>query len=95
MSTCEPPRRLRVTLSPGQGEDETVIEAELVTDGDQTVLTVEERGLPLDDLAAYGAGWQAQVEDLSAHLAGRERGDLRTRWTELIASYRDQAASLS
>jgi uncharacterized protein YndB with AHSA1/START domain len=87
---CEPPRRLRVTMSPGQ-KDQTVIEAELVAEGDQTSLAVEERGLPLDELAAHGAGWQAHVEDLAAHLAGRERADWRTRWSELTPSYREQA----
>ena len=87
---CEPPRRLRVTLSPGQ-QDQTVIEAELVAEGDQTALAVEERGLPLDELAAHGAGWQAHVEDLAAHLAGRERADWRTRWSELTPTYREQA----
>jgi uncharacterized protein YndB with AHSA1/START domain len=86
---CEPPRHLLVTMSPGR-EDETAIEAELVADGDQTRLVVEERGIPLEELAAHGAGWQAHVEDLAAHLAGRESTDWRTRWTELMPSYREQ-----
>jgi uncharacterized protein YndB with AHSA1/START domain len=89
VDVCEPPRRLLVTMTPGR-EDETVIEAELVADGDQTRLVVEERGLPLEELAAHGAGWQAHVEDLAAHVAGRERTDWRTRWTELTPSYRQQ-----
>jgi hypothetical protein len=76
-------------MSPGW-EDETVIEAELVADGDQTRQVVQERGFPLEELAAHGAGWQAHVEDLAAHLAGRERTDWRTRWTELMPSYREQ-----
>lgn len=88
VEVCEPPRRLLVTMAPGR-EDETVIEAELVADGDQTSLVLEERGLPLEELAAHGAGWQAHVEDLAAHLAGRERTDWRTRWTELTPSYRE------
>ncbi len=79
---CEPPRRLRMTMSPGQ-QDQTVIEAELAADRDQTSLAVEERGLPLHELAAHGAGWQAHVEDLAAHLAGRARADWRTRWNQL------------
>ena len=29
--------------------------------------------MPLDLLAAYGAGVQIHVENLAAHLAGRER----------------------
>jgi uncharacterized protein YndB with AHSA1/START domain len=94
VDVCEPPRHLRVTMAPGQGDDETVIEAELVSTGDQTRLVIEERGLPLDELATHGAGWQAHVEDLAAHLAGRQRVDWRTRWTELTPSYRERADDL-
>src|SRR5712692_8156151 len=61
VDVCEPPRRLLLTMSPGE-RDETVIEAELNSDGAKTILVVEERGLPLADLAGYGAGWQAHVE---------------------------------
>jgi uncharacterized protein YndB with AHSA1/START domain len=89
VEVCDPPTRLLVTLSPGD-EDETVVEAELVVDGDQTRLVVEERGLPLAQLAAYGAGWQAHVEDLAAHVAGQEAADWHTRWTELSPSYRER-----
>jgi len=45
VDVCEPPRRLLVTMSPGQ-DDQTVIEAELVPDGDQTRLVLEEAGFP-------------------------------------------------
>ena len=74
MEACEPPHRLLVTMALGE-PDEDVIEATLATDGDQTVLVWEERGMPLDQVAAYGAGVQIHVEDLAAYLAGRERGD--------------------
>ena len=77
---------------PGQ-PDETVIDATLAADGDQTILVLEERGMPLDLLAAYGAAIQVHVEDLAAHLAGRERCDADARWNELIPAYRDLAAS--
>jgi hypothetical protein len=71
-----------------------VIEATLSADGDQTILVVEERGMPLDLLAAYGAGVQVHVEDLAAHLAGRERCDADTRWDELQPAYEDLAANV-
>jgi uncharacterized protein YndB with AHSA1/START domain len=93
VDVCEPPRRLLVTMSPGQ-DDQTVIEAELVPDGDQTRLVLEERGFPLDEVAAHGAGWQAHVEDLAAHLAGRPAADWRMRWAELTPAYRDQQRRL-
>jgi uncharacterized protein YndB with AHSA1/START domain len=94
VEACEPPRRLRVlTTEPGE-PDEHVIEATLRADGDQTILAIEEHGLPLDELPAYGAGWQIHGEDLAAHLAGRERCDADARWRELLPAYQDLAASI-
>jgi uncharacterized protein YndB with AHSA1/START domain len=89
VDVCDPPRHLLVTMTPGR-EEETVIEALLVADGDQTKLVVEERGLPLQELAAHGAGWQAHLEDLAAHSAGQKPSDWRTRWHDLTPSYREQ-----
>ena len=93
VDVCEPPRRLLVTMSPGE-DDEIVMEAEVSTDGEQTRLVIEERGLPLDEAAAHGAGWQAHVEDLAAHLVGRPPADWRTRWIELTPEYRNQTHHL-
>lgn len=93
VDVCEPPRRLLLTMCPGE-EDETVIEAQLSAEDDQTRLVIEERGLPLDQLAAHGAGWQAHVEDLAAHLAGRPSADWRRRWTELTPIYLEQQRHL-
>ncbi len=93
VEVCEPPRRLLLlTKQPGQ-LDEHVIEATLTADGDQTILVWEERGMPLDQLAAYGAGIQVHVEDLAAYLAGRERCDADARWQELLPDYQDLAAN--
>jgi uncharacterized protein YndB with AHSA1/START domain len=96
VDACDPPRRLLVTLrdadpQPGQPE-ETVIEATLTSDGEGTVLVVEERGLPLPLLPAYGAGVQIHVENLANHIAGREPADAEARWDELLPAYRDMAA---
>jgi uncharacterized protein YndB with AHSA1/START domain len=98
VEACEPPRRLLLTMrdadpQPGQ-PGETVIEATLAADGDQTTLLLEERGMPLDLLAAYGAGIQVHVEDLAAHLAGRERCNAEARWGELQPAYQDLAANV-
>jgi hypothetical protein len=73
---------------------ELVIEATLAADGDQTILVLEERGMPLNQLADYGAGIQVHVEDLAAHIAGRERGDAEARWGELLPAYQDLAANV-
>jgi uncharacterized protein YndB with AHSA1/START domain len=95
VEACEPPRRLLLLLTrqPGQ-PDEHVIEVTLAADGDQTILVWEERGMPLDQLAAYGAGIQVHVEDLAAHLAGRERCDAEARWGELLPAYQGLAANV-
>jgi uncharacterized protein YndB with AHSA1/START domain len=93
VEVCEPPTRLLLTLSPGQ-DDETAVEALLTPDGDGTLLVIEERGLPVVELAGYGAGWQAHAEDLAGYLAGRPATAWRTRWTELAPAYRALAAGV-
>jgi uncharacterized protein YndB with AHSA1/START domain len=100
---CEPPRRLRVTTREtdesyqrGKGVPpfDEVLEVTLTADGEQTVLVIEVRGMPLDAVAYYGAGWQIHAENLAAYLAGRERGDTEARWGELVPPYQDLAASI-
>lgn len=98
IEACEPPQRLLLTMrdadpQPGQ-PDETVIETTLAADGDQTILVTEERGLPLELLAAYGAGVQIHVEDLADHVAGREGRDTEARWGELLPAYQALAADV-
>lgn len=94
VEVCEPPQRLLV-INAEEDRDEHVIEATLTADGDQTILVLEERGMPVHLLAAYGAGIQVHVEDLAAHLAGRERCDANARWTELEPAYEQLAANVS
>ena len=93
VEACEPPQRLLVTTKHRDQPDEHAIEATLTADGDQTILVLEERGMPLDQLAAYGAGIQVHIEDLVAHVAGRERCDADARWNELLPAYQGLAAS--
>lgn len=100
---CEPPRRLSVTTREteesylrGQGVPpfDTSVDATLTAEGDQTVLVMEIRGMPLDTIAFYGAGWQIHAENLAAYLSGREHGDTEARWSELVPAYQDQAAGI-
>ena len=103
VEACEPPRRLLVTTREtdesylrGKGVppfDES-IEATLIPDGDQAILVIEVRGMPLDKIAFYGAGWQIHAENLAGHIAGRERGDTEARWDELVPPYQDLAANM-
>ncbi len=91
---CEPPQRLLVRTTDLDEGEEHAIEATLTVNGDETLLLIEERGMPIDHLAAYGAGVQIHVEDLAAYLAGRERVD-KGRWDELLPAYREIAATIS
>ncbi|MDX6368412.1 MAG: hypothetical protein QOK30_3488 [Nocardioidaceae bacterium] len=103
VEACEPPRRLLVTTretdeSYGDGEGvppfDEVIEVTLTADGDQTILVIEVRGMPLDKIAFDGAGWQVHAEHLAAYLAGRDHGDTEARWGELVPAYQQLAAAL-
>ena len=63
------------------------IEATLTADGNETILVWEERAMPLDLVAAYGAGVQVHVEDLVAYLGGRDRCDASARFEQLFLTY--------
>ena len=94
VEACQPPDRWLVRTADADDPDEHEIEARLTADGDHTILVIEERGIPVDQLAAYGAGIQVHVEDLAAHLVGQERRDVGERWTDLLPSYQQLAASI-
>lgn len=100
---CERPLRLRVTTretdesyerGDGVPPYDEVLDVTLTADGGQTVLVIEVRGMPLDAVAYYGAGWQIHAENLAAYLAERERGDTEARWGELVPPYQNLAASI-
>ncbi len=95
VEVCEPLQRLLVLTKHANASEEQSIEATLTADGDQTILVWEERGMPVDLLAAYGAGVQVHVEDLAAYLAGRGRCDAEARFDELFPAYQDLAANVS
>ena len=61
----------RGTLRTADGTGVVRLEDQFDTDS-------EDRGLPLDQIASYGAGDQVHVEDLAAALAGRGRCNART-----------------
>jgi uncharacterized protein YndB with AHSA1/START domain len=96
VDVCEPPRRLVVTMFPTvtgfPGGSESVIEALLAGDGDHTRLVVEHRGLPLDEADFHCAGWQTNIEDLAAYLAGKDLADWHMRYAELVQVYRERLA---
>ena len=91
VETCEAPHRIVVRST--DGETETVIEANLSEEGAKTRLIVEERGLPVPEYVAHGAGWQAHFEDLRAYLAGHELSSWIDRLRALKPSYEALADS--
>jgi uncharacterized protein YndB with AHSA1/START domain len=95
VQACEPPQRLLVLTKDPEEPGEHAIEATLTADGHQTILVLEERGMPLDQVAAYGAGVQIHVEDLAAHIDGHERADAGARWGALLPAYQTMAANVS
>ena len=104
VEACEPPRRLQVTTREteesnlrGKGVPpyDEALGATLTADGDQTILVIEVRGMPLDAIAFYGVGWQMHAENLAAYLAGGTRGDTEARWDDLVPAYQELVASIS
>jgi uncharacterized protein YndB with AHSA1/START domain len=101
--TCEAPRRLVVTSREGDDSyqegngvppfDET-IDATLTADGEQTILVIEVRGMPLKAIPFFGTGWQVHAENLAAYLAGREPADAQPRWDALVPRYQELAAGI-
>ena len=94
IEACEPPHRLLVTTTESEDAVHGTIEVTLAADGDQTILVLEERGMPLRMIAGYGAGIQVHVEDLRAHIAGHGRVDAQARWAELMPAYQELAAGM-
>jgi uncharacterized protein YndB with AHSA1/START domain len=103
VEACETPRRLLVTTREteesyrrGQGVPpyDQALEVTLAADDDQTILVMEVRGMPLDSVAFFGAGWQIHAENLASYLAGRERGETEARWNQLVPAYQALAADL-
>lgn len=85
---CEHPRLIRLILVDDEPSMTTV---SVVLDSAQEGirLTIEERGLPADDLSIYVAGWHAQLDQLHAGFSGAPDVEWRSRWEELRAKYQN------
>jgi hypothetical protein len=94
VQACEAPRHLLLLHREPDQPDEQSIEITLTTDGGQTTVVWEERGMPVSYLAGYGTGIQIHVEDLGAYLAGQERCDAAARMGELFPAYEPLAAEV-
>jgi uncharacterized protein YndB with AHSA1/START domain len=94
IEACERPQRLFVTTTMDANGASGELEVTLTADGEQTRVVWEERGMPVELLAAYGAGIQVHVEDLRSYLAGGGRCDADARWQELSPAYEQLAADV-
>jgi uncharacterized protein YndB with AHSA1/START domain len=93
IEACDPPHHLLARMDPGT-PDETVIEATITPEGSSSRLVLEERGIPLSELAGHGAGWHAHIEDLGSHLESDQPSQWATRWAELTPEYQALATRL-
>lgn len=100
VEACERPRRLLLTTKEtdesyqrGNGVPpyDSAIEATLTSDGDQTILVIEVRGMPLETIEFFGTGWQIHAENLAGYIAGGDRSDTTARRSELVPMYRELA----
>jgi uncharacterized protein YndB with AHSA1/START domain len=94
VDACEPARRFRVVFEELDAARPDSTEVTLTADGDGTAIVVEQHGLPLDLVWAYGAGLQIHLEDLAAYLAGRDRVDAGQRFEELKLLYTEMSKAL-
>jgi uncharacterized protein YndB with AHSA1/START domain len=90
IDACVPQQRLEVTMWEEEGKEHTAT-AELIADGRLTGIVLEVRRLPLEFVWAYGAGWQVHLEDLGAHLSGKDNTNSTSRWDELEPLYRSMS----
>ena len=73
----------------GQGAEpfNEVAEATLTADGEQTVLVIEVRGMPLDKAFAYGRGGRSTPRT-SPPTSRAQPDDVEERWTALVRPIR-------
>jgi hypothetical protein len=91
---CVAPRHFLVATTDQDSPEEQYFDVTLSADGGQTLLVVEDRALPLHQLAEYGAGLQVHVEDLAAYLSGGERCDGPARWRQVLPAFKELLANL-
>lgn len=85
---CDPPHHLAVSWIFGD-DQKSVLVVDLLEDGDRTRLELVHRALPRGATAGYGAGWHTYLDQLDAHLAGRDAGGAGwdASWKALLPHY--------
>lgn len=88
------PWRLAIlTESPDQPDG--VVEVTLTPEKDQTVLVIEDRGVPLARDRRLRCGATGSPRGPCPYVAGGDRCDARTCWQELRPAYQELAAELT
>jgi uncharacterized protein YndB with AHSA1/START domain len=91
IAACVERQKLSVRMWEDEGSEHTV-EPQLFAEGDHTILQLEVRGVKLELVWAYGAGWQEHLEDLGSYLLGHNRAEAPAgsgaRFKELEPHYR-------
>ncbi|MGN6742432.1 MAG: SRPBCC domain-containing protein, partial [Amnibacterium sp.] len=88
---CEPPRRLVVSASEDDHDvqdEQHVTTITVAPDSGGSAILVEEQGMPLAMIAAYGAGTQVHVEDLVAYVGGSPERHTADRFGVLWPGYK-------
>lgn len=75
------------------GESESVVRFEIVPREHGVLLVLDHRQLSWEAAAGYGAGWQAHLDVLGAHLSGQTLA-WADRYRELRPHYDEQLAAL-
>lgn len=88
VETCDPPHGYTVRVTDDETPDQTMMTVRLSEEPGGTRLVVEDSGIPADEAAAHGAGWQVHLEDLRTVLDGGTPTPWRERWQQLIDDYR-------
>ena len=84
---CEPPRRLVLSSAEADQEREHLTTITITPDGSGSRIVLEEQGMPLPMVAAFGAGTQIHVEDLVAHVEDSPHRHTVDRFGELYPAY--------
>jgi uncharacterized protein YndB with AHSA1/START domain len=85
----EPPRVLELGWN-FAGQDGSIVRFELDPRGDETMLVLEHRSLPVEQSVGYGSGWHAYLDALDDHLTGRS-GSWEERFEQRLEAYRERA----
>jgi len=87
IQVCDAPHRLVTSAAEADQDGEHRTAIVLERSGSATSVLVEEQGMPLEMVAAYGAGTQIHVEDLVAFVTGSPSRNTAERFGVLYPGY--------